>query len=268
MLLLTLALAACTQVPEASNPVPPTAPASAAASATLTIGTGILSRYHWQLNDAFDSKGKRIDALFVNANKPVQLDFSANQLYVVNSCNLMSTSYSIKKGRLQVGQMAMTYRACLDAPHAALDGEIGKRLEGSPSVNLLTRGNTPYMQLATDSGDMLSFTGVPTAETRFGSRGETIFLEVAAQSIPCQHPLIPDKQCLLVRERHLDKDDLLADTPGGWQLLYQDIEGYTHTPGTRNVLRVKRYTINNPPVDGTSVAYLLDLMVGSEKVEQ
>lgn len=269
MLVLTLALAACSPIPETSGPVAlAIASAPAATSVTTTIGTGILSQYHWQLNDAFDSKGKRIDALFVDTNNPVQLDFSADRLNVVNSCNNMGASFSIKKGRLQVGQMASTMMACPDAARAALDNAIAQRLQGSLSVNLLNRGNTPHMQLVTDSGDTLSFTGVPTAQTRFGGPGETAFLEVAAQSVPCEHPLIPDKQCLLVRERHFDEHGLPAGTPGAWQPLYQDIEGYTHTPGIRNVLRVKRYTINNPPADGPSVAYVLDLVVESEKVGQ
>lgn len=267
MLLLPLALAACAQTPGTGSPVPPTiAPAPTAAGATPTIGTGILSQYHWQLNDAFDGEGKRIDALFTGTAKPLQLDFSADRLNVVNACNNIGASYSVKKGRLQVGQMASTMMACPDPARAALDDAIAQRLRGSLGVTLLTRGDTPRMQLVTDSGDTLSFTGVPTAQTRYGGPGETTFLEVAAQTVPCQHPLIPDKQCLLVRERHFDEQGLPSGTPGAWQPLYQDIGGYTHTPGIRNVLRVQRYTVNNPPADAPSVAYVLDIVVESEKV--
>ena len=53
---------------------------------------------------------------------------------------------------------------------------------------------------------------------------------------------------------------------GEWQFLYQDIEGYAHEPGMRNVLRLNRYTIANPPADGSSVAYVLDMVVESEMV--
>ncbi|WP_321940148.1 META and DUF4377 domain-containing protein [Paraburkholderia sp. J8-2] len=269
LLLLTFAIAACSPIHETGAPATPAitfASAPAPTSATPTVGIGILTQYHWQLNDAFDSKGKRIDALFADTNKPVQLDFSADRLNVVNSCNNMGASYSIKKGRLQIGQMVSTMVACPDPARAALDSAIAQRLQGSLSMNLLTRGNTPRMQLVTDRGDTLSFTGVPTAQTRFGGPGEMTFLEVAAQSVPCQHPLIPDKQCLLVRERHFDEQGLATGTPGEWQSLYQDIEGYTHTPGIRNVLRVMRYTVTNSPIDGPSVVYVLDLVVESEKV--
>ncbi|WP_245841429.1 DUF4377 domain-containing protein [Paraburkholderia ribeironis] len=257
------------QTPEATSPAASAgASAEAAANATSTTGSGLLSQYHWQLNDAIDSKGRRIDALFVGTNRPVQLDFSADRLTVVNSCNNMGADYSIKKGRLRIGPMVSTLMACHDAALAALDDAIAQRLKGSLNVNLLARGDTPRLQLVTDSGDTLSFTGVPTAQTRFGGPGETAFLEVAAQTVPCNHPLIPDKQCLLVRERHFDEQGLVTGTPGAWQPLDQAIEGYTHTPGMRNVLRVKRYTVNNPPADGPSVAYVLDIVVESEKVGQ
>jgi hypothetical protein len=79
---------------------------------------------------------------------------------------------------------------------------------------------------------------------------------------------MPNAQCLLVRERFFDEQGLAAGTPGQWQPLNQDIEGYTHTPGIRNVVRVKRFTIKNPPADGPSTAYVLDLVVESEKVGQ
>ncbi|MFT4066034.1 DUF4377 domain-containing protein [Paraburkholderia sp.] len=272
MLLLPLALAACSQTPVATSPAPSTsAPgtsATAAASAPSAGGTTLLSQYHWQLNNAIDSKGSRIDALFVRPDQPVQLDFGADRLNVVNSCNNMGAGYSVRKGRLQIGPMMSTMMACHDPALSALDDAISQRLRGSVGVNLLSRDNAPRLQLVTDSGDTLSFTGVPTAETRYGGPGERAFLEVAAQTVPCNHPLIPGKQCLLVRERHFDEQGLPSGTPGEWQPLNQDIEGYTHTPGIRNVLRVKRFNISNPPADGPSVAYVLDLVVESEKVSQ
>jgi hypothetical protein len=93
-----------------------------------------------------------------------------------------------------------------------------------------------------------------------------VFLEVAPQRQPCAHPLIPDLQCLRVRPRtHAENGTLAAQ--GDWQPLYQEIEGYTHAPGTRNVLRVKRFTVAHPPADGASVAYVLDLVVESELVD-
>ena len=48
--------------------------------------------------------------------------------------------------------------------------------------------------------------------------------------------------------------------------LYQEVGGYEHQPGVRNVLRLKRFDIANPPADAPSVAYVLDMVVESEIV--
>jgi hypothetical protein len=74
-------------------------------------------------------------------------------------------------------------------------------------------------------------------------------------------------QCLRVRERTYAENGTLA-AQGEWQPLYQDIEGYTHVPGTRNVLRVKKFAVKNPPADASSVAYVLDMVVESEIVDR
>lgn len=266
MLLLPLVLAACAQTPEVTAPAP--AATTAPANPASPTGTDLLTRYHWQLNNAIDRNGTHIDALFVRPDRPVQLDFSPYRITVVNSCNNMGAGYTVRKGYLQIGPMISTMMACPNPALAALDDAISQRVRGSVNVNLLVRDNAPSLQLVTDSGDTLSFTGVPTAETRYGGPGQITFLEVAAQPVPCSHLLMPNAQCLLVRERFFDEQGLATGTPGPWRPLNQDIEGFTHTPGMRNVLRVKRFAIKNPPADGPSVAYVLDLVVESEKVGQ
>lgn len=95
-----------------------------------------------------------------------------------------------------------------------------------------------------------------------------MFFEVAPQRKACAHPLIqdaliPDMQCLQVRKRTYADNGTLA-SQGEWQPLYQQIEGSTHTPGTRHVLRVKQFSVANPPAGASSVAYVLDRVVESE----
>ncbi|MBC8750344.1 heat shock protein HslJ [Paraburkholderia sp. WC7.3g] len=266
LFLLPLVLAACAQTPEVTAPAP--SAATTVANPASQTGTELLTRYHWQLSNAIDSNGNRIDALFARPDRPVQLDFSPYRITVVNSCNSMGAGYTVRKGHLQIGPMVSTMMACHDAALAALDDAVSQRVRGSVNVNLLARDNAPSLQLVTDNGNTLSFTGLPTAETRYGGPGQIAFLEVAPQSVPCNHPSTPDAQCLLVRERFFDEQGLASGTPGPWQPLNQSIEGYTHTPGIRNVVRVKRFTITNPPAGGASVAYVLDLVVESEKVGQ
>jgi hypothetical protein len=163
--------------------------------------------------------------------------------------------------------MASTMMACADPKLMALDGEIGRRLEGASQLALLAN-DTPTLTLANGAGDTLVFAGEPTAETRYGGPGERMFLEVAAHTKPCSHPLIPDMQCLQVREVKYDDQGLKVGTPGEFGNFYDSIDGYTHEDGVRNVLRVERYTIENPPADGSRYAYVLDMVVESENTRR
>jgi len=264
-LLLPIALAACTGTvstqapmtpPAPEPPASPTAPAASALAAELP-------RQHWRLQDATTSDGTRIDALFARADKPLQLDFDKGRLAISNTCNRMGGSYAVANGTLTVGRLASTMMACADPKLMALDAEAGKRLEGALSM-ALAAGDVSPLTLVNAAGDRLVFAGTPTAETRYGGPGERVFLEVAAQTGPCSHPLIPDMQCLQVREIKYDDRGLKVGTPGAFGNFYDTIEGYTHQPGVRNVLRLQRYSRQNVPADASKYAYVLDMVVESE----
>jgi heat shock protein HslJ len=262
LLLLPLALVACSQAPSSSTSAAQPATVTAQATppaANTSVDTTLLGKYHWQLIEAKDSRGKRIDTLFVRADKPLQLDFMQNRVSVGNSCNSLIGNYSVDGGRLKLGPMSQTMMACPDKALTDLDEAISQRLQGNPKLSIQNGDEAPFLSLVTDSGDTLVFTGLPTAETRYGGEGEVIFLEVASQTRPCSHPLSPNMQCLQVRELKYDKNGVAVGTPGEWQPLSQNIEGYTHEAGIRNVLRVKRFNVNNPPAGAPSTAYVLDL---------
>ena len=260
ILLLSLVLAACAKPPQGEPVVPPTATAPATPS---VADTAALSAYHWKLADAKDAKGQRIEALFVKADKPLQLDFAEGRVSVGNTCNHMGGAYSVEGDKLKFDRLASTLMACTDPKLMALDQEIGKRLEAE-STFALQPGDAPTLMLTGGNGDVLTFKGEPTAETRYGGPGETAFLEVAAQTKPCNHPLIPNMQCLQVREIKYDAQGIKTGTDGAFQNFYESIEGYSHEPGVRNVLRVKRYKRDPVPADASSVAYVLDMVVESE----
>lgn len=264
LLALPLALAGCPR--PAEQAAAPAAPASTPAPGTPAPPSidapALLPQYHWRLADANDAQGKRIDALFARADKPVQLDFRDGRLGISNTCNRMGGSYTLSDTRLTVGRLTSTLMACTDNALMALDQEVGKRLEGTLELTA-TQGDAARLTLTTATGDTLVFTGEPTPETRYGGPGERVFLEVAAETRPCSHPLIPDKQCLQVRQIQYDDKGLKIGTPGEFQHFYDSIEGYTHEPGIRNVLRVDRYSVKNPPADASSKAYVLDMVVES-----
>lgn len=264
LLALPFALAACARPPQ--NETPPPAPAAAPARSVPSADAGTLSAYHWHLTDARNAQGQRIDALFAQADKPLTLDFAKGRVSVGNTCNRMGGGYSVAGGTLVFGRLASTLMACPDSRLMALDQEAGKRLQGALAF-ALRQADTPQLTLTSAAGDVLRFAGQATAETRYGGPGERAFLEVAAQTRPCNHPLIPDKQCLQVRELSYDAQG--AKTAAGeWQNFYEGIEGYTHEDGVRNVLRVKRFTRNPVPADTSASVYVLDMVVESEVVKK
>lgn len=266
-LLASLALAACSQ-----SPAPPPTDAAGAASAPAPVVAAApspalstaLPRYHWQLSDANDATGQRLTALFASADKPLQLDFTDQALRLSNTCNRMQAGYQRAGAQLTLSPMASTLMACANPALSLLEQTAGRLLSGTLTAALAAHGSTPELTLTTASGDRLRFRGVATAETRFGGPGETVFFEIAADEVPCNHPLQPGAQCLNAREIHYDANGIKTNNPGPWQPLTTPIEGYRHEAGVRNVLRVKRYHRANPPADASSTAYVLDLVVETE----
>ncbi|QNP41929.1 META and DUF4377 domain-containing protein [Lysobacter solisilvae (ex Woo and Kim 2020)] len=252
-----LALAACTTARDDAAP----APAAPAADATAA-----LESQHWSLLHSTDQAGQAIAALQPPGKQPLQLDFADGRLGVSGGCNRIGAGYRLDAGTLHVGPTMQTQMACADRTLMELDAAIAARLQGALRTQL-QGGEPPQLQLVAANGDTLVLTGAPTAQARYGGEGATVFFEVAPQRVACAHPLIRDMQCLRVRERSYATNGTLA-SQGEWQPLYQAIEGYTHTPGTRNVLRVKKYAIKNPPADAPAVAYVLDLVVEAELVER
>lgn len=254
-ILLAGSLAGCASAPPSEGSADPARTAAAT-----------LAQHHWRLTDARDGSGQRIDALLARADRPLQLDFHRRELSVANTCNRMRAVYSIAGDELELGPLASTLMACADPKLAALDAAVGRVLRGTLGFALDRSGAEPVLTLTTAQGDTLELTGAPTAETRYGQPGTTVFLEVAPATRPCNDPGRPDAQCLQVRLLHYDRDGIRTGEPGPWEVLGQAIEGYTHEPGIRNVLRVKRYELADPPADASSVAYVLDLVVESEVV--
>ncbi len=256
-------LAACGQNPAPAGSSDDLAPAPAAAAALKTqahLQAQRLQGQHWRLREATDAAGKRIDALFVHDDKPITLDFTDGRVSVSNACNRMSGGYRLEDGTLTLTPMVSTEMACSDAAVMALDAAVGSRLQGALRAEVADNGE---LTLRTGKDDVLVFVPEATAETRYGGPGETVFLEVAARTRPCPHPLIKDKQCLQVREVRFDENGVRQGEPGAFENFHDAIEGYTHEDGVRNVVRVKRFTVKDPPADASSRAYVLDMVVES-----
>lgn len=269
-LMLSLAVTGCAQSPTATDPAA-VAPAPPSPSPSPSQGphamNATLGGYHWRLQAATDARGQRIAALLVRPELPLQFDFVDGRIRVANACNSIGGEVSLLRGDIvRVGALRATKMACLDAAVMALDDEIGKRLQGDARIQLL-ESDPPQLLWTAANGDVLRFVGAPTPETRYGNAGTTVFMEVAARTRPCRHPLMPAPQaCLEVRDVQF-AEGLRVGEPGAWRSFHGGIDGYTHEEGIRTVLRVKRFPIANPPMDAPDVGYVLDTIIESEMVD-
>jgi hypothetical protein len=250
-------LAACAVVPD--QPPRPAAPDSGNASRI-----GLLADHHWRLTSATDGRGQAIPALSRTTGRPIELGFPDGRIEIRGGCNLRGGSYQITAtGHLLVGRMISTDMAC-ELALMDVDTALADFFLQPVQFDFADRA-TPRLRLVSAANESLEFVGRMTPEARYGAP-VIAFLEVAPRRVPCPHPLVVGARCLQVREVRYDKQGLAVGPPGEWQLLYQDIEGFKHTEGERNVVRVKRFTRNPVPADASATLYMLDLVVESEIV--
>lgn len=220
-----------------------------------------LQSHHWTLQSASDASGRPIDSL-TPAGHPIVMNFVEAQLSIQGACNQMSGAWRLSpRNELMVGRLAATMKACESALMAA-DKALADAMAQSLGVEL-TPGAAPSLRLSTASRQTLTFSGQPTLRSLYGSP-RRIFLEVAAQTVDCPPSSGRADRCLQVRDVNFDEKGLRKGPPGPWRPFTGRIEGYTHTPGVRNVLRIDRYERKPAPADAPAVRYVLDLVVESE----
>ena len=228
-----------------------------------------LSAYRWQLVSATAGGGQPVPALAPRPGRPLELSFNTNRVGVQGGCNGMGGAFVVSPtGQLTVAQLMATRRACepvLMQIDAAIGQALAQPVQLSADAAPPAPGAAPRMRMRAADGSLLQWAGQATPESRFGSPGTLVFMEVAARRIPCAQPLMQGAQCLQVRDRAYDAQGLATGTPGPWQPLFGEIEGYEHTDGVRNVLRLKRFQRASPmPADVSSTVLVLDMVVETE----
>lgn len=221
-----------------------------------------LESHRWTLASATDAQGRRLDALVPGGGRPVVFAFADGRLHIEGGCNLLFGGYRVDGKRLEAGRLGSTMMACEPAL-MKVDSTLGELLAQPATVDVAMGAQTT-MRLVSAGGATLAFTGRMTPEARYGAPTR-MFLEVAAQTVPCPNPPAGASACLQVRERRYDDRGLVVGTPGAWQTFAEPIEGYRHGPGVRNVLRLKRFD-RGTAGGGSPHLYVLDLVVESETV--
>lgn len=268
--LLTAMVAACGSTPPGASmsATPSTLPA---ASAPAADAARQLQAYDWDLAAAFDGRGQPAPGWRLPNHTPTRLHFQDQQLSVRNLCNAIGAGYTLDGSRLQVARAMSTMRACAERELMDLEQRVIALLPQAQRYELraATADKAPMLVLHFADGSRWELAGTPTPATRYGSAGERVFLEVAPQRVACNHPLMPNAMCLRVREIRYG-DNGVKQSTGEWRIFQGGIEGYTHEPGIRNVLRLQRYPLAKPgqpqPADAPSHVYVLDMVVESERV--
>jgi heat shock protein HslJ len=222
-----------------------------------------LADHTWSLVAANAADGSRIDALFPEAARPFSLAFAEGRLHATGGCNGLRARYELTpEGGFSVSGAAATMMAC-EAPLMAADAALSG-LFSAPLEFALVQGQSPTLALIASTGEVLLFRGELTHEARLGP-GTTVFYEVGPRRLPCDEATSTDGLCLQIREITFDAQGLRVGEPGAFMPFGGGIEGYEHTEGTRNVLRVKRFGSAQTSGEGVMV---LDLVVESESVPQ
>ena len=260
--LLTALLAACGSNPQGAPVTPPSSSTAASPAPTLQA-------YDWDLAAAYDAQGKAAPGWQLAGRPALRLHFEKDGVSVQNLCNQLRAGYVLDGQRLTVNRPMSTLRACPERELMTLEQRVAAQLPQAQRHELISGSGTqvPRLVLHFADGSRWELAGSPTPATRYGSAGERIFLEVAPERVACNHPLMPNAQCLRVRDvRYADNG--VKQGVGEWRIFQGKIDGYQHEPGIRNVLRVMRYSLakgGQLPTDGPSHAYVLDLVVESAR---
>jgi len=214
-----------------------------------------LSSYQWTYKPA-------------NSDKPIVLKFNDQRLSIATGCNNQGASWKIENGLISTGSLISTQMGC--SPELMKQEAFSASLFQNRQVPfVLNTSNTenPTLTIISPTGERIVFTGQMTAETKYQSQGETIFLEISPETKECSAGVMK-KQCLQVREIKYAENGIKTQVDKDWTLFYDNIDGYTHTSNERQVVRIKRYEIKNPAADQSKYAYVQDMIIERETVKQ
>lgn len=215
----------------------------------------ILADYQWSYQPA-------------ETKTPIVLTFSKQdqRLSIATGCNTQGTTWHINQGQLVTDSLMSTMMACSPElmNQEKLSSAIFDKRNIAFSLNM-AQVDKPTLTVTNAVGAKFVFEGQKTAEARYQSQAETIFLEIAPETKPCTG--VAPQTCLQVREVKYDQNGLKTRVSPDWTLFYTGIEGYTHAPTQRQIVRVKRYEIKNPAADQSKYAYVQDMIIESETVK-
>ncbi|KGT47337.1 META and DUF4377 domain-containing protein [Acinetobacter sp. HR7] len=211
-----------------------------------------LTAYEWHLDTG------ATDHLVLSFHKD-------NRFSVKTMCNSLGGSWNINADKLETGTVISTMKAC--TPEAMqqekLAGEIFDNHQLPFNLNA-TDTEAPTLTI-TANNQQYVLHGKMTPETKYNGEAEIVFLEIAPETKPCTG--VAPQICLQVREVKYNEQGLKTLVDQDWTLFYDQIEGFSHSPNERQIIRVKRFEIKHPVADQSKYAYIFDLAVEREAVK-
>ncbi|KYQ72130.1 META and DUF4377 domain-containing protein [Acinetobacter pragensis] len=201
------------------------------------------------------------------APKPLVLNFdSEGRLSIATSCNSLGSSWKVAGNQIETGAMMATQMAC-PAPAMQQESTAASIFKNgkTPFVLNLNNADEPTLTLTAADGKQYVFTGKMTPETKYSTQAETIFLEISPQTKSCTG--VAPQTCLQVREIKYAENGVKTQVDKDWTLFYSGIEGYTHNPAERQIVRIKRYELKNPAADQSKYVYVQDMIIEREAVK-
>jgi len=235
---LLVVLASCSEE-RMTNSGPTTVPPATSAAAPLPS----LDRTRWSLIES------GLAATAPDDKNRVQLEFTADRLSANSGCNTGTGGYRIENGTLILSPMAATKRACV-GPGADYEAAFFAFLGAGPSIALDNNDELVLASRGADHGS-LRFRAVPMPSANALQK----FIYVASERMPCTG--VAPKRCLQVRST--------PDEP--WQLYHDEIIGFEPQPGIEYRLRILEDSVPNPPADGPSKRWFLDMVVEQRVVK-
>jgi len=200
-------------------------------------------------------------------NSHIVLNFADQRLSVATGCNSLMTGAQVENGILVTSNIASTNMMC--SPELMKQEAFAVSLfDGGKTAFVLDTSNieAPTLTLISPTAGKVVFTGKKTAETKYQSQGETIFLEINPETKECTAGVMKT-QCLQVREIKYADNGVKTQVDKDWTYFYDPIEGFTHNSTERQVVRIKRYEIKNPAADQSKYAYVQDMIIERETVK-
>ena len=199
-------------------------------------------------------------------NRPIVLNFKDQRISIATGCNNMFGSSKVENAVLVTGNLASTNMMC--SPELMKqEGFAGSLFQNGKTAFVLDTANVenPTLTLVSATAGKVVFTGKMTPETKYQSQGETIFLEVSPETKKCTG--VAPQTCLQVREIKYADNGVRTQVDKDWTLFYDKIEGFTHSPDERQVIRVKRFELKNPAADQSKYAYVFDMAIERESIK-